>query len=127
MYEHSYRVARIAKAAKIKQSYMDSMDTGMDDPAMANAAPNRDFISALSYTLKDLSTLKKMMARFNAAESSFKFLQNADDPVSLMRTYKFYPDFNEMSSGDFSKAKSLVKRVERHLSVLKHSLDKGSR
>lgn len=126
MKDRTDRLKSIVKAAKVKKSYMTSMDTGIDDPGLANAQDNRNLISAMSYTLKDLSDLKKFMANFNAAESAFKFIQNADDPASLMRTYKFYPDFNEMKSGDFAKAMSYVKRVKNHVSVMEEALRRGS-
>lgn len=126
MRDKTDRIKNIVKAAKVKKSYMTSMDTAIDDPGLANAQNNRNLISAMSYTLQDLSALKKFMANFNAAESAFKFIEKAEDPVSLMRTYKFYPDFNEMKAGDFSKALSYVKRVKNHVSVMEEALKRGS-
>jgi len=114
-------------AAKAKEAYFDSMDTGMNTPDAANVESNRNLISAMSYTMLDLSNLKKFLSKYNAQGETFKFIQTADDPVSLMRTYKFFPDFTEMDSSDFSKAQSYVKRLEKHISVMKASLSKGER
>lgn len=123
MNDRKDRLKNIVKAAKLKKSYMTSMDTAIDDPGLANSDSNRNLISAMAYTLQELSALKKFMATFNAAESAFKFTEG---PISLMRTYKFYPDFNEMKSGDFSTALTYVRRVKKHVSVMEAALERGS-